>query len=72
MVGFGAVRGQLFEMWLTNALQDADFNALSLKGVVESAVENLGLGMDEVIGLLIRCTRAGGRFRSDGEVITFS
>src|SRR3990172_8530519 len=69
-VGFGKVKESIFETWLSQRLEKAAFNALELVQVVRDAVEDLELGLEEVIGLLIRLTRVGAKFKSDGELIT--
>jgi hypothetical protein len=68
--GFGGVKRSLFETWLSAQLEICDFGALPLALVEKSAAQELALDLDEVIRLLIATTRSGGRFRSDGEIIT--
>lgn len=70
VVGFGKVKGSLFEMWLSAQLETCDYGALTLSSVVEGSVGELGLDGEEVIRLLINSTRVRGPFKSDGEVIT--
>jgi len=71
VVGFGTVKESLFEMWLSRQLETCAFNALELELVISSARGDLALDLDEVMRLLIRVTRSGGAFKSDGELITF-
>jgi hypothetical protein len=70
VVGFGTVRKSLFEMWLSQRLESCDFGALTLASVEKDACAELGLDLDEVKGLLLRSTREGGKFRSDGVIIS--
>jgi len=69
--GFGMVRVSLFETWLSARLESCAFNALSLSSVVSESVGELHLDLDEIKRLLIKATRQGGVFQSDGEIITF-
>jgi len=71
VVGFGMVKESLFEMWLSARLETSDFFALELWRVLEASENELGLERDEGIGLLIRLTRSGAAFKSDGGLITF-
>jgi hypothetical protein len=70
VTGFGMARRSLFETWLSAQLESCAFGALSLGEVVRSAGADLRLEPGEVIGLLLRATRTGGRFKADGGLIT--
>lgn len=70
--GFGAAKERLFEMWLSRRLENSAFNALGFEQVVRDGAADLALDVDEVIGLVIRLTRAGSIFKSDDGLITFS
>jgi hypothetical protein len=58
-------------MWLSHRLESCAFNALGLVEVVRSASVDLELDAEEVIRLLVRLTRAGSTFKSDGDLVTF-
>jgi len=70
VVGFGTVKESLFEMWLSAQLETCAFGALPLAQVISGGVGGLELDQGEVLRLLVRVTRRGGRFKSDGEIIT--
>ena len=70
-VGFGMGKRLLFEMWLSARLEICDFSALELESVIKDASAELVIGREEVVALLLRVTRRGGGFKSDGEIITF-
>jgi hypothetical protein len=65
------VKVSLFETWLLARLETSDFNALELSRVVSEAKDALGLDLAEVLRLLVRVTRRGGRLKSDGHLITW-
>lgn len=70
-VGFGAGKQSRFETWLCRQLESCAYNALDVRGAIVAAVEDLALDRGEVVRLLVRSTRRGGDFKSDGELITF-
>jgi hypothetical protein len=70
VVGFGTVVESLFEMWLCQQLESCDFNAQTLVQVARDAAEELDLERGEILRLLVKATRRGGKFRSDGVIIT--
>lgn len=59
-----------FALWLEREIESAAFGALTVEEVKRGAVERLELEESEVIRYLVRATREGGRFRSDGDIVT--
>lgn len=68
---FGASEFQ-FGKWLENEIERAEFGGMGLGFVLDNATKELGLDRETVVRLLIRATRAGGRFRSDGQIVTLA
>ncbi len=70
-VGFGVAIEMIFVTWLTTALLDADFNAISLNEVTVKAGYDLGLNEETILRLLIKHTARGARFKSHSGLLTF-
>lgn len=70
VVGFGVVRQSLFEMWLSAQLENCAFGGMLIREVVREAGELGFLDAGEVIGLVLRCARRGGKFRVEDGMIT--
>lgn len=70
-VGFGAAKVLHFEMWLSVRLEICAFNCEGIDELLENAAAELGLEKWDALRLLLRVTRAGARFKSDGELISF-
>lgn len=58
-----------FETWLLNGLQSEDFGAVTLGGVIDGAVSELGISAEAARRFVAQATRPGGTFASDGVVI---
>lgn len=70
--GFETATDHYFVLWLAGKLDGVDFGAISLAELVRVAGVELGLRDDVIIKLLVRHTRPGAMFRSDGEVVTIA
>lgn len=60
-----------FGTWLETRIANAEYKALGLGEVVTLARSELKLEREAAIRLLARVTRAGERFVSDGQIVTF-
>lgn len=60
----------LFSTWLRSQLIGADFEALSLAEVFAAASAELELDRERVLMILVKRTRSGSEFVSDGEIVT--
>ena len=70
--GFFVENASRFENWLSGAILEADFQALSVRAVIEGAESQLHLERDVILRLLIQCTSSQARFRSSGGIVTLT
>jgi hypothetical protein len=61
-----------FELWLSGKISGEAFGALGLAELVDLAGEELGLREDVIVKLVVKHTRPGAVFRSDGEIVTIA
>lgn len=59
-----------FENWLLDVLQNADFEAMTVSALLVRAESDLQIERVEAIRLLAKVTGPGGRFRSEGGIVT--
>ncbi len=69
-VSFFGVGESAFGRWLETRIDAEPFQALGFESVISRAGEELGLDREKATGYLLRATRTGGRFHSDGEIVT--
>lgn len=65
-----AGRESLFESWLLDVLQSEDFCAISVSALLARAETDLQIERAEALRLLARVTGLGGKFRSEGGIVT--
>jgi len=68
--GWNAARELRFATWLGSILETAAFEALTVVQILDRASAELELDTEHARRILIRLTRSGGRFKSDGELVT--
>lgn len=59
-----------FENWLSDVLLSEDFHALSVSALLARAENDLQIERVEAIRMLARVTGTGGKFRSEGGIVT--
>ncbi len=70
-IGFGPAREFAYRAWLERELAAADFNALTVREVINGAQRDLELDLESSIRYLAKATAIRGGFRSDGQIVTF-
>lgn len=70
-VGYGKGALSLFEMWLSLRLESCAFNCESVAEVLGAAVDEIALEKWDAVQLLLKVTRPGERFKSEGGVVSF-
>ncbi len=70
-VGFKIAIEGIFIAWLTTALLEADYNCLTLHGVITECGYDLGLNVETIRRLLIKHTAPGAEFNSKDGLVTF-
>ena len=61
----------LFEMWLSARLEICAFNCEGVAVLLNAAVEEIALEKWEAVQLLLKVTRPGERFKSEGGFVSF-
>ena len=69
--GYGKADASRFEMWLSLRLENCAFQCESVGAVLVAAGVELKLERWEAVALLLRVTRMGARFQSDGGIVSF-
>jgi hypothetical protein len=70
-VGYGRGALSLFEMWLSLRLESCAFNCESVAALLDAAGEEIALEKWDAVQLLLKVTRPGERFKSEGGFVSF-